>query len=318
MSGGIWGRLVQGQQIKMSRSKKIKDFMVNLVARALLGGALLLPYGPRVRAMGWLVSRVVAPLAGWDKRIRANLSHVMPDLDPAEVRRLVRAVPDNTGRTLIEIYSGEEFSRRVRDIPLTGPGAEALKAAHEAGRPAIIVTGHFGNYDAPRAAIIGKGYRIGGLYRPMSNAAFNAHYVRAISTIGQPVFPSDRKGFAELLKFLKSGGMVGLVVDIYAEPGALLNFFGKPAPTATSAAELALKHEAPLVPVYGIRKANGLDFEIIVEEPIPHSDPETMTQALNDSLEAHVRSHMGQWFWIHRRWKPERQRALAEAANIGP
>jgi KDO2-lipid IV(A) lauroyltransferase len=28
-----------------------------------------------------------------------------------------------------------------------------------------------------------------------------------------------------------------------------------------------------------------------------------MTQALNDSLEALVRQHPEQWFWIHRRWK---------------
>ena len=31
--------------------------------------------------------------------------------------------------------------------------------------------------------------------------------------------------------------------------------------------------------------------------------PEDMTQALNDSLEARVRQHMGQWLWFHNRWK---------------
>lgn len=301
----------------MSRPKKIRDFTVNILARGLLGGALLLPYALRVRLVGWVVSRVVAPLAGWDARIRANLTHVMPDLDPAEVRRLTRAVPQNAGRTLMEIYSGAQFSDRVRDVPLSGPGATTLKAAHEAGHSVILVTGHFGNYDAPRAALIARGYRVGALYRAMSNTAFNTHYVQAISTIGNPVFPSDRKGFVDLLKFIKSGAMAGFLIDIYAEPGAPLGFFGKPAPTATSAAELALKYNAPLVPVYGIRKENGLDFEIVVEEPIPPSDPETMTQALNDSLEALVRQHMEQWFWIHRRWKPERQRDLA-AAKMAP
>lgn len=301
----------------MSRRKKISDFTVNIMARGLLGGALLLPYGVRVRLVGWVVSRVVAPLAGWNGRIRANLAHVMPDLDPAEVRRLMRAVPDNAGRTLMEIYSGAQFSDRVRNVPLSGAGASALSAAHEAGQSVILVTGHFGNYDAPRAALIARGYRVGALYRPMSNTAFNAHYVQAISTIGDPVFPSDRKGFVDLLKFIKSGAMAGFLIDIYAEPGAPLGFFGKPAPTATSAAELALKYNAPLVPVYGIRKENGLDFEIVVEQPIPPSDPQTMTQALNDSLEAHVRQHMEQWFWIHRRWKPARQRDLA-AAKMAP
>ena len=28
-----------------------------------------------------------------------------------------------------------------------------------------------------------------------------------------------------------------------------------------------------------------------------------MMQAVNDNLEALVRTHMEQWFWIHRRWK---------------
>ena len=40
-----------------------------------------------------------------------------------------------------------------------------------------------------------------------------------------------------------------------------------------------------------------------VEPPVPPGTPEAMTQGLNDSLEALVRRHMDQWFWIHRRWK---------------
>jgi KDO2-lipid IV(A) lauroyltransferase len=38
----------------------------------------------------------------------------------------------------------------------------------------------------------------------------------------------------------------------------------------------------------------------------------TMTQALNDSLEAQTRKHMEQWFWVHRRWKPARQARMAK------
>ena len=85
--------------------------------------------------------------------------------------------------------------------------------------------------------------------------------------------------------------------------GLPLTFFGVTAMTATSAADLALKYGADLIPIYGIRKENGLDFDILVEEPVPHTDAETMTQAINDSLESLVRRHMDQWFWIHRRWK---------------
>ena len=279
------------------------SWLVNAVVHGLIRAALRLPYHRRVPLTGWIVAHVVAPLAGYRRRIRRNLAFACPDLDPAEVRRLERAVPDNVGRTLIEIYSGREFVDRVRDVPLTGPGAEVLEACHRAGRPAIAVTGHFGNYDVARAALIGRGYRLGALYNPMRNTYFNAHYVRAISEIGTPVFARGRKGLGELLRFLKAGGMAGFLVDLNVARGIELTYFGKPAKTALSAAELALKFDAPLVPIYGIRQPNGLDFEIVVEAPIPPSDPETMTQALNDSVEALTRQHMDQWFWIHRRWK---------------
>jgi KDO2-lipid IV(A) lauroyltransferase len=52
-----------------------------------------------------------------------------------------------------------------------------------------------------------------------------------------------------------------------------------------------------------VRQRDGLSFQIIVEAPIPHGTPESMTQALNDSLESIVRQNIDQWFWIHRRWK---------------
>lgn len=271
--------------------------------RGLIGGLIWLPYRWRVPLCGWAVAHVVAPLAGYHKRIRDNLAHVLPDLPRAEVERIVRTVPDNVGRTVIEIYSGPEFIAHAVSHPLTGAGVAALEAAHAAGRPVILVTGHFGNYDASRAALIARGYRVGGLYMPMTNAHFNAHYVKAISRIGTPLFPRGKKGLAEMVRHLRGGGMLGMVIDQNMGHGAPLTFFGKTALTALSAAELALKYDALLVPTYGIRGPDGLSFTIVVEEPIPPGPPEAMTQALNDSLEALVRQHLDQWFWIHRRWK---------------
>ena len=271
--------------------------------RGLIALLLALPYRWRVPLCGWVMAWVIAPIAGYDARVRANLALILPDLPQAEVRRLMRRVPDNVGRTLIEIYSGAEFVARATAEPLTGPGLAALDAAHAAGRPVILVTGHFGNYDASRAALIARGFRVGALYRPMRDVAFNAHYLRAISGIGTPVFPRGRQGLGQMVRFLRGGGMLGLLIDQHIGHGADLTFFGHPAKTALSAAELALKYDALVVPTYGVRRADGLTFEIIVEAPIPHGTPQAMTQALNDSLEALVRRHPDQWFWIHRRWK---------------
>ncbi len=286
----------------------LRHWMQDRALRTLIWVLLRLPYDWRVPVCGWVLARIIAPLAGYDRRIRANLAFVLPDLPEAEVRRIIRAVPDNVGRTVIEIYSGREFIARAVKNPLTGAGVAALEDAHRDQRPVILVTGHFGNYDASRAALIARGYRVGALYMPMANTFFNAHYVQAISAIGTPLFPRGRAGLAGMVRHLRSGGMLGLLVDQHMGHGEELTFFGQQALTALSAAELALKYDALLVPTYAVRKPDGLSFDIIVEAPIPDGTPEAMTQALNDSLEALVRQHIDQWFWIHRRWKGKRQR----------
>lgn len=279
------------------------DWLSDRALRGLIAVLLALPYDTRVRLCGWVMARIVAPLAGYDRRVRENLARIRPDLPDDEVRRLMRAVPTNVGRTIIEIYSGSEFTSRVSRTPPSGPGLAALEAAHAQGRPVILVTGHFGNYDASRAALSARGFRVGALYKPMRNAFFNAHYEAAISRIASPVFPRGKKGLGEMVRFLRGGGMLGMLIDQHMNHGARLRFFGHDALTALSAAELALKYDALLVPTYGIRRENGLDFDIVVETPIRKDTPEAMTQALNDSLERLVRRHMDQWFWIHRRWK---------------
>ncbi|RFP88361.1 lauroyl acyltransferase [Rhodobacteraceae bacterium 63075] len=287
----------------MTPLRTLGDFTKNLLIRGLLGAAKLLPYRWRVPFVGALVSKVLAPLAGWRGRIRENLSHVLPELPEREVKRLCRSVPDNAGRTLIEIYSGEAFKSRAAKAPISGPGLAALEAAREAGRPVILVTGHMGNYDVVRAALIARGHNMGALYRRMRNPYFNAHYVRAISAIGEPMFEQGRTGMMQLVKHLRKGGVVGILTDLHFGAGRELMFFGKPAFTSLITAELALKYDAELIPVYAIRKENGLDFEIVAQAPVARSDPETMTQAVNDGLERLVRTHPEQWFWIHRRWK---------------
>lgn len=281
----------------------LSDRLENYAARAVLGGAMALPYRARVKAVGWVVARIVAPLAGWRKRIRMNLALTHPDMPRAEVARLERAVPDTVGRTLIEIYSGREFVERVKDTPLTGPGVEALEAAHRAGQPMVLITGHIGNYDVLRAVLYERGYQLAGLYKPMENKAFNDHYLKAVKAIGEPVYPTDRQGITSLIRHLASGKAIGIVADVASRKAPKLRFFGRPAHTPLSAAEWAVKHDALMVPMFGLRSEDRSGFRIHVADPIEHGDPAAMMQAFNDTLEAVVRQNMDQWYWIHRRWK---------------
>ncbi|MFV0513994.1 MAG: lysophospholipid acyltransferase family protein [Jhaorihella sp.] len=287
----------------LSAAARVKYFAANLVLRAVIGAIGLLPYRRRIPTMGRLASRL-APLAGFDRRVRHNLSLARPDLSEAEVRRLCRAVPDNAGRYLIEMFSGEEFVARAATSPIEGPGLAALEQARASGRPVILVTGHFGNYDAARAALVGRGFDLGALYRRMANPYFNTFYVRAMQDIGGILFEQGRRGMAEMVRHLRGGGIIAIVADLHAHGGRELTFFGQPAVTSIVTAELAVKYDAVLIPLYAVRQPGGLDFRIELHAPIAHRDPETMMQQVNDDLEAMVRAHMGQWFWIHRRWKP--------------
>lgn len=300
MSGTVNGKL--RNPMTQPPSPSLTDRISNTAFRALMSFARMLPYEKRIPMMGWVVSRLVAPVTGWRNRIRENLRLTCPDLPAQEVERLVYAVPDRVGRSIAETYSGHEFIRRMQESPVEGPGLAALETAKAEGRPVIIAGAHFGNYDAWRATLTSRGFPIGGVYRPMGNQLFNDHYVKAIKAISLPLFARGLE-MREMLKFLKSGGMVALAFDQHFSSAPVLSFFGLPARTAISAAEMALRLDADLIPVYAIRQPDGLSFRVLVDAPIAHSDALTMTQTLNDQLEVMIRAHMDQWLWIHRRWK---------------
>lgn len=278
-------------------------YLVNIAARGLIGLALALPYRWRVGFVGWLMRRVIGPMAGYGARARENLALVWSDRPEAERAAIAEASLDNAGRTLIENYSTRDFMERARTIEPEGPGYAALIKARNARRPVILVSGHFGNYEAARAALVARGFDIGGLYRNLSNSYFNAHYVKTMQAFGGPVFPQGRAGTAGFVRHLKAGGQLVLLFDQDVPGAPVLPFLGHAARTALSAAELALRLHADLIPFFATRLPDGLTFKVEIDAPIPHSDPETMMRAVTAALETRVRAHPGQWFWIHRRWK---------------
>ncbi|MEZ7813497.1 MAG: lysophospholipid acyltransferase family protein [Paracoccaceae bacterium] len=279
------------------------DYVQNLLMIGIIKVLLLLPYHWRGNICGWFLAYILSPLAGYNTRIKDNLSLVFPEMSKEQKKYIIRSVPKNVGRTLIEVYSGQEFKKHVSNSTIIGGGMEALLHAREKGQGVILISGHFGNYDVPRAVLSGMGYSVASLYKPFRNVHFDRHYYNTIGKIASPIFPATRNGMAKMLRHIKDGGLIGILVDQHINHGIALDFLGRPAKTALSAAEMALKYNCLLVPTYGVRHANGLDFDLIIEKPIPHTDPTTMTQSLNDSLSVQVRAHMDQWFWIHKRWK---------------
>ena len=275
----------------------------NLLTAGLIGALRLLPYDQRIAFSGWMMRKAIGPLAGYRKRIGDNLALIWPDLPPDRVTSLTQDVLDNVGRTLAELYSPREFKAKVANSALSGEGLTEVLAAQARGQAVILVSGHFGNHDIARAVLASRGMAVGALYRPQRNPYFDRHFAATIRAISEPLFARGRRGLAQMVTHLRKGGMAGILIDQHFGDGAPLTFLGHRAMTALSAAELALKYNCLLVPVYGIRQPDGLHFELAVEPAIPHSTATQMTQALNDSLGAQVRAHPGQWFWVHRRWK---------------
>lgn len=283
------------------------DWLIDRLARGLIGTARLLPYETRGRFMGWLMRRVFGPITRFRPRAEEQLRYIWPDMPPARTRQIANDVLFNFGQSLIEQYSGEELLERSKAWRITGEGWDAVEEARKAGRPILFVSGHFGNFQAFRGTLNMRGYAMGGLYRPMNNGYFNDHYIEMMKSFGGPAFPRGRRGLNDLIRHMKNAGQCAILLDQYFYDGVRVDFMGKPAPTALTGGEMALRYDALLVPIYAKRIGKTADFEIIVEPPIPHSNAEKMTQAIATSLERQVEAAPEQWYWVHRRWKPSRQ-----------
>lgn len=257
----------------------------------------------RARALGTVIGATMRLFPVARRRFDRELRRVFPDMDRAERMRLCREMGRHMGRTLFEIYHNAEFQTRQERFHVSGPGLAALEEARAAGKGAIIVSGHFGQWDAVRATLKARGMETGAVYRPQSNRHYQRLLERGVRAGGEPVLATGRVGTSALVRHLRSGGFAAILLDEKYAEGVRLPFLGLPALTSLAAARLAMKYGLPMVPAYGTRADNGVDIDVEFEDPIPHSDPEAMTQAFNDSLSARIRARPEQWYWMLRRWQ---------------
>jgi KDO2-lipid IV(A) lauroyltransferase len=244
----------------------------------------------------------VAAVPDLAARVDGNLRLIFPDMAADERARVRTAMADNFGRTFVELLNNQDFHRRRAWIAPEGPGAEAIEAAARAGTGAVLVTGHFGQWEAGRAWMKAGGINCAGVYRPTDNPHLNAIYLENLQFGGTPIFAKNRAGVRGMVAHLGGGGIIAILTDQHERRARPLDFLGQPAPTSTVAADLALKFGVPLIPIYGIREPDGEHVRVVVEAPIPTSTSAEMMQAVNDSLAARVREHPGQYYWLHRRW----------------
>lgn len=284
------------------RGRPLAEALAFVPAILALGLTRALPWRARLGLGGWLGRRVVLGAPKLRGRVDANLRHVMPELDACARRAVAGAVGESFGRTFVETFSMARFQAEAAWIAPTGPGAEAIAAAAREGRPAIIVSGHLGQWEAGRSWMKANFAEAAAVYRPLNNRWLEPIYRRQLEIGGRPMLPKGAAGLRGLVGHLRGGGLAAILVDQYDRRAPRLDFVGRPAPTLTLTAELALKYGCPLVPGYGIRQPDGVTIAIHLDPPVPHATPAEMMQAINDGLAAQIRAHPGQYLWLHRRW----------------
>lgn len=256
----------------------------------------------RSRGLGTTLGLIVRWFPVARRRFGREAKRVFPDMKRSDRLKLGQSMGRHMGRTLFEIYHLAEFQTYQHKFRISGPGLMALKEASAAGKGAIIVSGHFGQWEAIRAALRMHGLESGAVYRPNKNRHYERRLLAGIEAGGKPILATGPVGTRALVRHIRSGGIISILLDEKSAAGTRLPFLGLDALTALSAAQLALKYDLPMIPAYGTRVDDENAFNVEFEEPIAHSDSITMTRTFNDSLSARIKANPEQWYWMLKRW----------------
>ena len=287
----------------MSLGKKI-GWRLEAFAYDLVGLILkLFPFSGISAFGGWLL-RLIGPLTSKHHIAKTGLNIAFPEKSEAEITQILKDQWDNTGRTFAEF----PITHRVKafeDGRVKVKGLEIFKA----NAPAIIVTGHFANWEIMATVLTQSGLPVRITYRKINNPYIDARVRKQRERYGTKflVQKSTHKGGRELLEALKNGESIALLNDQKFNTGVSIPFFGQEAMTAQGATRLALKTGRPLLPMAVTR--NGANFTVTFYEPIKldtSGDRETNVMngvsQVTEFIEERICEAPAQWFWVHRRW----------------
>jgi KDO2-lipid IV(A) lauroyltransferase len=303
---------------------KAADYAVYLVVRVVVCVLQALPYDTACRAAAGL-ARLLYHLDRRHRRVADdNLRQAFPGrYTDAERDGLVRSVYRHFCQLLIEIVQVPRrlSARNWRDHVELVPG-RLLVDSLLSGRPLLLVTGHFGNWELGGYGLGLLGFRTHAIARPLDNPYLDDFLRRFRERTGQGLL-AKHGDFERMNAILAGNGVLATLGDQDAgQRGLFVDFFGRPASTHKAIALLALEHRVPLL-VVGVRKVGEpLRYQVRVEDHILPEDYDgrpdavrALTQRFTAALERVVRAAPEQYFWLHRRWKHQPvQRKCQQAA----
>lgn len=243
---------------------------------------------------------------------RQNLQRAFPDqFRDAELNELVRGVYRHFGEMLVEcvLLPRKLWPTTWRRYIELGSSASVLVRALLSGRPCLLLTGHYGNWELANYVLGLFGFRSWAVARPLDNRWLDRWVRRFRQRTGQKLLA--KKGELDrLTELLQQRAIVAMLVDQDAGPrGLFVPFFGRWASTHKSPALLALEYNAVVV-VAAVRRIGPMRYRVEIGEvfypenfqslPSPHW---ALTAAFTASLEKLIRADLRQYFWLHRRWK---------------
>ena len=245
----------------------------------------------------------LGPLFKSKSIIEKNLTNFNGNLTNEQRENIISSMWKNYGITFIEYIFLSSFKEKNDLVKVTR--SDILEKI-SSDKPVIFVSGHFSNFELMSMEITKRKVKLATIYRPLNNFFLNPlmEHIRK-KYVCKNQIKKGIGGVKESIQYIKAGYSIALMIDQRVSEGERLNFFNQPALTTTLPAQLALKFELPIIPVFIERRENGtykIDFydEIISKNFKNKID---LTQKLNSILEEMIKKNPNEWIWTHNRWK---------------
>ncbi len=221
----------------------------------------------------------------------------------------------------------EYYGPRPHPIRLDEPVRDDLTAALRDGRGAVVVTGHFGNWDIAAKTLREYGRPINVVMAREINATTHEYVRQARERVGVRVIYSDSSVFSSLnmIRALQRNEIIAIQLDRSLGAGGTrpVSFFGTPAPFPSGPFVLARLAGAPLIPVF-IPRLGARHYAIRVcgrfELARGARDSGALDRVMADVVRAFedlVREFPRQWFQFAPFWPVHTETAAAPLLDTG-
>tara|TARA_B100000989_G_scaffold68836_1_gene47968 strand:+ start:1705 stop:2571 length:867 start_codon:yes stop_codon:yes gene_type:complete len=283
--------------------KKIKYFLQSIIFYSFLfiGRIVGLKIGRKLFAF---LFSVVGPHFKSKKIIKENLNIFFNNTSRRDENAIINDMWKNYGMTFVEYVFLNFFQKNNSHINIEGEENLFISTLNE--KPVIFVSGHFANYELMCMEITKKNISLAAIYRPLNNIFLNPfmEYLRK-KYVCKNQIKKGIKGVREVIEYIKNKHSIALMIDQRVSEGEKLNFFGKPALTTTLPAQLSIKYNLDIIPVFTKRNEKNI-FKIEFQKrinPKNFRNKLEITKELNRVLEKMIARNPNQWIWTHNRWK---------------